>query len=71
MLETRVCDAEITIKCSMKINPKIKIVVKCLSLRLHRLGDQDAALSRLKPGFESLWRHTKHPPERGVIFLDE
>jgi hypothetical protein len=25
--------------------------------RPHRLGDQDAALSRLKPGFESLWGH--------------
>ncbi len=27
----------------------------------HRLGDQDAALSRLKPGFESLWGHTSTP----------
>ncbi len=25
--------------------------------RPHRLGDQDAALSRLKPGFESPWGH--------------
>jgi hypothetical protein len=35
------------------------------SKRPHRLGDQDAALSRLKPRFESEWGHKDPPP--GVV----
>jgi hypothetical protein len=31
--------------------------------RLHRLGDQDEALSRLRPEFESPWRHTEQSKE--------
>ena len=38
---------------------------------LHRLGDQDAALSRLKPEFESLWRHyIQKTPSLGVFYFN-
>ncbi len=43
----------IFIECLTQIPSNGKILTLCP----HRLGDQDAALSRLKPGFESLWGH--------------
>ena len=35
----------------------------------HRLEDQDAALSRPKPGFESPWGHSSDVPEKARLFL--
>ena len=37
--------------------------------RPHRLGDQDAALSRLKREFESLWGHQTNTCESGCFCL--
>ena len=44
-------------------------MVKSTRFRLHRLGDQDAALSRLKPEFESLWRHPRRQPNNDGCFF--
>ena len=59
LTKTHICDINYTL-------PSKPIVC------LHRLGDQDAALSRLKPGFESLWRHWSNSclkSERGQEFF--
>ena len=46
-------------------------MIKSVRCCPHRLGDQDAALSRLKPEFESLWGHwftRMKPLSSGFLF---